>query len=155
MRKLLLLLLLASILLPGAATAQYDVGYVAFYADMGRSTNCISSESIPSPPANVVNVYIYGAAGALGLHCAEFQVNFPANTSIITILNGPDVNLTFGDLETGIAISTASCNNDWTLLLQVIMYVTDENQTALSFAPSGVSGFLVICNCQSGYPRLP
>lgn len=154
MRKVLMFFL-ASVLLSSAAAAQYDIGYIAFYADVSRTTNCISSADIPDPPANVVNGYIYCLPGPLGQRCAEFQVNFPANTELITIINGPDINLTMGDIDTGIAVSVSRCLRNWTMLMQLVFYVNDSNLSALSFAPSSVSGLLVFCNCETGYPPEP
>lgn len=154
--KKVLMFFLVSVMLSGAAAAQYDMGYLAFFADASRTSNCVAESSIPPPPGNIVQCYIFCLPSVREQICAEFQVNMPANTALITTINGPDVSLTLGDMQTGISVSLAACINDWAWIMQVIMYVNDNSQTALTFAPSSVSGKLVFCQCEDwGYPEEP
>lgn len=150
--KKVLMFFLASVLLSGAAAAQYDMGYMAFFTDASRTTNCVAESSIPPPPGNIVQCYIFCLPSVRGQMGAEFQVNLPANTALITTLDSPNVALSMGDLQTGISLAVGVCQTDWNWIMQVIMYVNDNSQTALSFAPHSGTGFLVFPNCEINFP---
>ena len=151
MRKVLMLVL-ASILLSSVAAAQPDTGYLAFFNDLSRTTNCISDENIPPPPGNVATLYVFCLPSINGQRGATFRIVFPAEVAPITTVLNPDISLALGDVVTGISLAINSCKRDWNWVIQVPMWVTGTDRLTLSFAEHSTSFELGFPNCETGFP---
>jgi hypothetical protein len=150
MRKVLLIFLAAVLLASGVCAQEWPS--LAFYADAGRTTNCIPTSAIPPAPGNVTQYYVFCKPSVRGMRGAEFKVNLPADVTLITVQNSPNISLSLGNVQTGIALSVSSCLTDWNWVVILVMFVNSTDQLTATFAPSDVSGLMVFPNCETGYP---
>ena len=151
--KRLLMIFLAVMLAASAASAQTQ-GYIGLFADDIHSVWCGTGFGTTPP---LLKMYIFGLPRTGGTFGAEFMIDYPDDPSIIpaTVTYHGDVNLTMGDLASGVSIAYNGCIEGWFMIADVDIYTTSPNQVIVQIVNHPTSGNIYFTDCEGARPVYP
>ena len=147
--KRVLLVAVALLVLAGASYAQGpDSTYVGLFFDLTRTIPSRVDYIVADPPhPTPFYLYIFFLPSVRGLYAASYSIYLPANITMGSVTNHPNISLAMGDCVTGISVVWTDCTYDWIYSQRVRCFLLDATQDQITIGPRGDTGDFSIANC--------
>ncbi len=125
--------------------------YIGLYADEARSSNTVSFAG----GYTEFTMYVFCGPTDRGLFAAEFSIAYPGNVLSADVTTNPLISVSLGDLDTGISVAFAECQNDWIWTHRQRLFLTSGDAARVGIEKNEVAGEYQIATCGLGYPLEP
>ena len=155
MKKTLALIALMTTLVVSLSVHATD-GYLDIYANTEHDTWCVYPSTMV--PYQTMNIYFFARPPLNGFRATECAMPLPDPALTITdVTYHPNMNLSFGDWDTGMSLSFDFCMTDsWVLCATINLTAfppgLQQGCQVIELIPRYDSRFFGFATCATGYP---